>query len=45
MQEPSESSPSRPARDTIPVRGTYILRASLITKDNAKDCYFAHSPF
>ena len=31
--------------DKIPVRGTYILKASLITKDNAKDFYFKDSPF
>jgi ribose transport system substrate-binding protein len=29
----------------IPVRGDYILKASLITKDNAKDFYFKDSPF
>ena len=31
--------------DKIPVRGTYILKASPITKDNAKDFYFPNSPF
>ena len=31
--------------DQIPVRGTYILDATLITKDNAKDFYFPDSPF
>jgi ribose transport system substrate-binding protein len=31
--------------DKIPVRGNYILKASLITKDNAKDFYFKDSPF
>ena len=29
----------------VPVRGTYTLDATLITKDNAKDYYFADSPF
>lgn len=29
----------------IPVRGSYILNATLVTKDNAKDFYFANSPF
>lgn len=29
----------------IPVRRDYILEASLITKDNAKDFYFKNSPF
>ncbi|NLR99542.1 ABC transporter substrate-binding protein [Rhizobium sp. P38BS-XIX] len=29
----------------IPVRGNYILDATLVTKDNAKDFYFADSPF
>jgi ribose transport system substrate-binding protein len=29
----------------IPVRGDYILKATLITKDNAKDFYFKDSPF
>jgi ribose transport system substrate-binding protein len=29
----------------IPVRGSYILNSTLITKDNAKDFYFADSPF
>ena len=31
--------------DKIPVRGDYILKATLITKDNAKDFYFKDSPF
>ena len=31
--------------DPIRARGTYILKASLITKDNAKDFYFKDSPF
>jgi len=31
--------------EKIPVRGEYILKASLITKDNAKDFYFKDSPF
>ncbi|MBB4275808.1 substrate-binding domain-containing protein [Rhizobium mongolense] len=31
--------------DQVPVRGTYILDATLITKDNAKDFYFPDSPF
>jgi ribose transport system substrate-binding protein len=31
--------------EKIPVRGEYILKASLITKDNAKDFYFPNSPF
>jgi ribose transport system substrate-binding protein len=31
--------------DQIPVRGTYILDATLVTKDNAKDFYFPDSPF
>jgi ribose transport system substrate-binding protein len=31
--------------DKIPVRGTYILKASLITKENAQDFYFKDSPF
>ena len=31
--------------DKIPVRGDYILKASLITKENAKDFYFKDSPF
>jgi ribose transport system substrate-binding protein len=29
----------------IPVRGSYILNATLVTKDNAKDFYFKDSPF
>jgi ribose transport system substrate-binding protein len=28
-----------------PMRGTYMLNAQLITKDNAKDFYFPNSPF
>ncbi len=28
-----------------PVRGSYILDATLVTKDNAKDFYFPDSPF
>lgn len=31
--------------DQVPVRGNYILDATLITKDNAKDFYFPDSPF
>jgi len=31
--------------DQVPVRGTYIMDATLITKDNAKDFYFPDSPF
>ena len=31
--------------DKIPVRGDYILKASLIDKENAKDFYFKDSPF
>jgi ribose transport system substrate-binding protein len=31
--------------DKIPVRGDYILKATLITKENAKDFYFKDSPF
>ena len=31
--------------DKVPVRGTYILKASLINKDNAKDFYFKDLPF
>jgi ribose transport system substrate-binding protein len=31
--------------DHLPVRGSYILNATLITKDNAKDFYFKDSPF
>ena len=31
--------------DKVPVRGSYILNATLITKDNAKDFYFKDSPF
>jgi ribose transport system substrate-binding protein len=31
--------------DKVPVRGEYILKASLITKENAKDFYFKDSPF
>lgn len=29
----------------IPVRGSYILNATLVTKENAKDFYFKDSPF
>jgi ribose transport system substrate-binding protein len=28
-----------------PTRGTYVLNAELITKDNAKNHYFPNSPF
>ena len=28
-----------------PMRGTYVLNAQLITKDNAKNHYFPNSPF
>ena len=31
--------------DQVPVRGTFILDATLVTKDNAKDFYFPDSPF
>ena len=31
--------------DHLPVRGSYILNATLITKENAKDFYFKDSPF
>jgi ribose transport system substrate-binding protein len=31
--------------DTVPVQGSYILDATLITKANAKDFYFPDSPF
>jgi ribose transport system substrate-binding protein len=31
--------------DTVPVRGSFILDATVITKDNAKDFYFPDSPF
>jgi ribose transport system substrate-binding protein len=31
--------------DQIPVKGTYIMDATLITKENAKDFYFPASPF
>jgi ribose transport system substrate-binding protein len=31
--------------DQVPVHGTYILDATLVTKDNAKDFYFPDSPF
>jgi len=31
--------------DSVPVQGSYILDATLITKDNAKDFYFPNSPF
>ncbi|MDK1385252.1 substrate-binding domain-containing protein [Sinorhizobium sp. 8-89] len=29
----------------VPVRGTYTIDATLVTKDNAKDFYFPDSPF
>ena len=29
----------------VPVRGTYVLDATLVTKDNAKNYYFPDSPF
>ncbi|PZQ48430.1 MAG: ABC transporter substrate-binding protein [Rhodovulum sulfidophilum] len=31
--------------DQVPVRGNYILDATLITKDNAEEFYFPDSPF
>ena len=31
--------------DKLPVRGSYILDATLVTKDNAKDFYYPNSPF
>jgi len=31
--------------DQVPVRGTFVLDATLVTKDNAKDFYFPDSPF
>ena len=31
--------------DQVPVSGNYILDATLVTKDNAKDFYFPDSPF
>jgi ribose transport system substrate-binding protein len=31
--------------DQVPVRGTFIVGAPLITKDNAKEYYFPDSPF
>jgi ribose transport system substrate-binding protein len=31
--------------DKLPVRGNYILDATLVTKDNAKDFYYPDSPF
>ncbi|MCX5570463.1 MULTISPECIES: ABC transporter substrate-binding protein [Kaistia] len=31
--------------DHLPVRGSYILDATLVTKDNAKDFYYPDSPF
>ncbi len=31
--------------DQVPIRGSYILDATLITKDNAKEWYFPDSPF
>ena len=30
---------------SAPMRGTYVLNAQLITKDNAKEHYFPNSPF
>ena len=29
----------------MPVRGNYILNATLVTKENAKTYYYANSPF
>lgn len=31
--------------DQVPVRGSFILDATLVTKDNAEEYYFADSPF
>jgi ribose transport system substrate-binding protein len=31
--------------DQVPIRGSYILDATLITKDNAAEWYFPDSPF
>lgn len=31
--------------DQVPVRGTYVLDATLVTKDNAAEFYFPDSPF
>ena len=31
--------------DKVPVRGKYILDATLVTKENAKEFYFPDSPF
>jgi ribose transport system substrate-binding protein len=31
--------------DQVPIRGSYILDATLITKENAKEFYFPDSPF
>ena len=31
--------------ENMPVRGNYILNATLVTKENAKDFYFKDSPF
>ena len=31
--------------DQVPVRGSYIMDATLVTKDNAKEFYFPDSPF
>jgi ribose transport system substrate-binding protein len=31
--------------DKVPVRGSYILDATLITKENASEWYFPDSPF
>lgn len=31
--------------DQVPVRGRYILDATLVTKDNAQEFYFPDSPY
>jgi ribose transport system substrate-binding protein len=31
--------------DQVPVRGSFILDATLVSKENAKDFYFSDSPF
>jgi len=31
--------------EKMPVRGNYILDATLVTKDNAKNFYYKDSPF
>jgi ribose transport system substrate-binding protein len=31
--------------DHVPVRGRYILDATLVTKENAKEFYYPDSPF